>query len=294
LEDFLLPPDFNTDDIQYHDLPSDEPDLCQPIEWKEINFEKYWPTTKLIRCQYFGTCNAGQQMVNPCAHVAAFFWLIAWIMAGILDKKLEENERDKYLLHPPTQDNRVIDNTPAMQWFDDLEKKYQKEQQQLYCICNKPAHGRYFGPCSCCDMFYHAECLGLDEAKLIRDEEKKKPFYCNSWHPYYYFDRFWGKIEREKKYLEMYLAWEAEKKIWEDFGRGGKPKMDPKLKKWLIARTKTDKPPPDPAKNKVDYDPNDELNINETPKALFSIIFIYLLKTKTKTKTKTKNKNKNN
>ena len=238
----------------------------QPKQWHEIQFDKYWPTTKLIRCQYYGSCNAGRQMVNPCAHVSAFFWLIAWVMSGDLDEKLEINKRDKKLLKPSKESNRIIDATKGIEWMKALNQKFQKEQEQLYCKCQLPAHGRYFGPCDCCDMYYHAECLDRDPKIELENEKNGKPFRCDHWHEFYVFERFWGKVEKDRKMYIEYLIWCYKKEQYKIMNRPGKPKMKKCVKQWIKEINSPRKQAPNALMKTYDLEIDANVNINEIPK----------------------------
>ena len=95
-------------------------------------------------------------------------------------------------------------------------------------------------------MFYHAECLGRDQAQLIAEENNPKNiFRCNSYNDYYDFERAWGKVERRKTYHEMLNKWRetAAKRIRRGSNR---PKMNKKLKKWIDSIRNPPKPKPKP------------------------------------------------
>ena len=132
-EDILQEPE------KIDEMTQKEWDQLKPTQWKDINF-KLWDS-RLIRCQYFGTCNAGQQMVNPCAHVAAFFWLIAWIMNNEIDERIKIKPRDKKIIKK--NDYSIIDATTAMLWINAKNLRYKKTGTDQYCICRKPCTGIY-------------------------------------------------------------------------------------------------------------------------------------------------------
>ncbi len=87
-----------------------------------------------------------------------------------------------------------IINIHAVEYLKAAKKHYNENEIRLYCICQKPAQGthcsfytdvkltlyvlrQYFGPCQCCDMYYHAECLGRNEEQLLKDKQEGKAFF---------------------------------------------------------------------------------------------------------------------
>ncbi len=104
--------------------------------WKNIDWSLW--DSELIRVQYFGTCNAGQQMVNPCAHVAAFFKLIWWSLTKQLQEQLKVRKKDAVLLNKGTGPTNLHH---CVEYLKSVKKHYKENNIRLYCICQKPAQG---------------------------------------------------------------------------------------------------------------------------------------------------------
>ncbi len=133
----------NTEEIEIQQPNSQNGDIQMKIykrkSWKELDWSVW--KSKLIKVQYFGTCNAGQQMPNPCAHVSAFFYLIWWSLTNKLQDKLKVPAKDAKLLDKRTG---PVNLNMCVEYLKGLKNHYIKNNIALYCICQKPAQGTLF------------------------------------------------------------------------------------------------------------------------------------------------------
>ena len=144
--------------------------------WNEIDFTLW--KTDLARMQYYGTCNGGAQMMNPCAHVSATIYFIIWTLTGVLEEHLKEKKKDKRIKE------NISDLGPAVNFWKEQKSQNTKNKVLLFCVCNKPYHG-YMVQCPGCEDHYHPVCIGMTEQE-IKDAGEEN-FKCPSCDPYIIF-----------------------------------------------------------------------------------------------------------
>merc|ERR1711962_265325 len=52
-------------------------------------------------------------------------------------------------------------------WTAQTQKQQKKKKNPNYCFCDKPETMEMIG-CDYCDMWYHPECLGLDDEQTLK------------------------------------------------------------------------------------------------------------------------------
>ena len=156
--------DYGMSDAEDHEALTEK-------KWTDINFALW--DTDLARLQYYCSCNAGAQMVNPCAHVAACIYMIIWTMVNLLDTKIAPSKRDVRIKESVTDLHPLL-----IRWKK--QKEYDKKHQvKRYCVCNQPFHG-FMVQCVGCEDHFHPECLGLTpESVEQNDTENFKCHWCD-------------------------------------------------------------------------------------------------------------------
>ncbi len=148
----------------------------QEKKWVDIDFGLW--ETDLARMQYYGSCNGGAQMMNPCAHVSAAIYFIVWTLTGVLDEQLKEKKKDKRIK------DSISDLGPAATFWKEQKSQNTKNKVLLFCVCNKPYHG-YMIQCPGCEEHYHPTCIGMTEQEVKSRGEAN--FKCPSCDPYIIF-----------------------------------------------------------------------------------------------------------
>ena len=142
-------------------------------KWEDLDFSLW--ETDLARLQYFCTCNAGAQMVNPCTHVSATIYLLIWTLTGVLDQRIQLSARDLRIR------NSVTNLRPLIDYWKKQEKLMAKSGVKLYCRCNQPFHDFMF-QCPGCEDHYHPKCIGTTRAAIERIGLSK--FKCSACDPF--------------------------------------------------------------------------------------------------------------
>ena len=142
-------------------------------QWKDIDFSLW--ETDLARLQYFCTCNAGAQMVNPCAHVSATVYLLIWTLTGVLEERLQPSARDMRIR------SNVTNLGPLIDFWKKQETLNKKSNVTLYCRCNQPFHD-YMVQCPGCEEHYHPKCIGTTRAAIERVGLSQ--FKCSACDPF--------------------------------------------------------------------------------------------------------------
>ncbi len=96
--------------------------------------------------------------------------------------------------------------------------------------------GQYFGPCKCCDMYYHAECLGRDEEKLLKEKQEGKPFFCNWAQPFDIFTKKWGQVEENAHFEKIETKFQESLQQARDKNSTKIPKRKEKHQMWYDKR----------------------------------------------------------
>ena len=142
-------------------------------KWDDIDFSLW--TTDLARMQYYCTCNAGAQMVNPCAHVSAALYLVIWTMEDCLEEKLKSSKRDVQIKES------VTNLRPLMNFWKQQQTQHERAKVQLHCRCNQPFHG-YMPQCPGCEEHYHPECIGTTKEEI--ESKGLSNFKCPACDPF--------------------------------------------------------------------------------------------------------------
>ena len=137
---------------------------------------------RLVLLQYYCTCNAGAQMVNPCAHVSSCIYLIMWTLNCLLDKKLKTSKRDAKIKQT------IINLTPAVKYVHEITKC----DGELYCVCRQPWRSHMLR-CKCCEEWNHPDCLDIEVTAEVK--EKAEDFKCDWCDPYI---AFMSKLKRKE------------------------------------------------------------------------------------------------
>ena len=173
----------NNEEANDEEMKVDDDFELKEKQWKDINFDLW--ETDLARLQYYCTCNAGAQMVNPCAHVATCIYLIVWIMNDLLEAKLKISKRDQRIK------DSVINLGPGVDYLN--KQRESRKGVELYCICRQPWRG-FMVRCKCCEEWYHPDCLDLEISQEF--QEQASDFKCHWCDPYI---NFISKLKQKEK-----------------------------------------------------------------------------------------------
>lgn len=160
--------------VTEHDVSGVNPTTpLKEKKWENLNFSLW--QTDLARLQYYCVCNAGAQMVNPCAHVSASIYLVIWTMTNCLQQRIRMSARDERIRESVTNLRPLLDRWKSQ---ETLNKRH---GVQLYCRCNQPFHG-FMVQCPGCEEHFHPECIGTTEGAIM--ETGIHNFKCPTCDPF--------------------------------------------------------------------------------------------------------------
>ena len=132
-------------------------------KWEDIDFEAIFPHNPLGRLQWFCSCPSGNNLVSPCAHVAAILLLIVLCVNNQEEEFFKQDERVKKI-----RDN-VFDAKPHME-------QIKADFPPKFCRCQAAfREGDFVMECSACGLYIHPECQGELSSKYdgLSDKDVK-------------------------------------------------------------------------------------------------------------------------
>ena len=165
----------------------------QTSSWYDIDWSAW--ETDLVRLQYHCSCNAGAQLVNPCAHVCAMIYYIWHIINGTLDIVRAARPRDMKINQNITDITNAVTKFQSYDKRDKRNAKKKKKKNKIICICRQYIPDQEAYKCIGCDHYYHASCVQFTEQEA-KARARINQFTCGYCTPFNIYCRTYAPIPK--------------------------------------------------------------------------------------------------